>query len=59
MITGELDATCPPEQAEEMASRLGGALVRLAGLGHLPMLEAPQALTDELEAHLARSGEDR
>jgi pimeloyl-ACP methyl ester carboxylesterase len=59
VITGELDATCPPEQAEEMASRLGGALVRLAGLGHLPMLEAPQALTDELEAHLARSGEDR
>ena len=53
VITGDLDATCPREQAEEMTALLGGRLRLLAGLGHLPMLEAPRVLVEALEEHLA------
>jgi pimeloyl-ACP methyl ester carboxylesterase len=53
VVTGELDLTCPRDQAEEMARLLGARLVVLPGVGHLPMLERPQALVDELSRHLA------
>jgi 3-oxoadipate enol-lactonase len=57
VVTGELDLTCPREQAEEMARLVGARLVLIPGVGHLPMLERPQALIDELSRHLAATGQ--
>ncbi|WP_033288854.1 alpha/beta fold hydrolase [Amycolatopsis jejuensis] len=54
VITGAFDRTCTPEQAREMADALGVGLVTMPGVGHLPMLEAPQALAELLSAHLDR-----
>ena len=53
VVAGELDRTCPPEQARELAERTRGRLALIPGVGHLPMLESPDALLDLLRAHLA------
>jgi pimeloyl-ACP methyl ester carboxylesterase len=54
VLTGELDLTCPPEQARAMASALGVEAVVVPGVGHLPMLEAPEFVAGHLNGHLAR-----
>ncbi|MEZ5101764.1 MAG: alpha/beta fold hydrolase [Thermoleophilia bacterium] len=53
VVSGELDRTCPPEQARELAERTGGRLELIPGVGHLPVLESPDALLDLLRPHLA------
>jgi 3-oxoadipate enol-lactonase len=50
---GEHDRTCPPAHSHEMAELLGVSAVVMEGLGHLPMIEAPQATTQLIAAHLA------
>ena len=43
-LVGELDRNAPPAVMERMASKIPGArYVCLAGVGHMPNLEAPQA----------------
>jgi len=44
VVTGEHDKTCTPEQGAEMARALGTELVTMPGVGHLPMVEAPDEL---------------
>jgi len=50
---GEHDRTCPPEHSREMAGLLGVEPVVLPGVGHLTMLEAPDATTRLIADHLA------
>jgi len=46
VAVGEEDALTPPHLAEEMAAGIPGArLARIAGAGHLPSMEAPEAVT--------------
>jgi pimeloyl-ACP methyl ester carboxylesterase len=49
LIHGEADALIPPERAREVKAAIPHAhLVELAGVGHLPMLEDPQATAQAL-----------
>ncbi|MBL8348882.1 MAG: alpha/beta fold hydrolase [Burkholderiaceae bacterium] len=53
VITGEHDATAPPEVSRRMAERIPGAACRIVpGAGHLLNLEQPQAFNAALLAHL-------
>jgi pimeloyl-ACP methyl ester carboxylesterase len=46
VAVGEADALTPPELAEEIAAGIPGAVLhRIAGCGHLPPMEAPEATT--------------
>ncbi len=46
VAVGEADLLTPPELSEEIAAGIPGArLHRLAGCGHLPPMEAPEAVT--------------
>jgi 3-oxoadipate enol-lactonase len=57
VITSELDALIPPAVSLEMASRVPQVYtLEIPGAGHLSNLEAPEAFTQALEAHLARCG---
>lgn len=56
VVSGELDRTCPPGQARELAERTGGRLELIPGVGHLPMLESPDALLALLRPHLDAAG---
>jgi pimeloyl-ACP methyl ester carboxylesterase len=52
---GEGDILTPPDLAEEMAAAIPGArLLRVAGAGHLPSMEQPEAVTVALREWLAR-----
>ncbi|MGH7960412.1 MAG: alpha/beta fold hydrolase [Candidatus Binatia bacterium] len=51
---GAHDKTCTPAQAAEMAEALGTELVTIPGIGHIPMLEAPEATAALISQHLAR-----
>lgn len=52
---GESDGVTPPELAEEMVAAIAGArLVRFAGCGHLPTMEAPEAVVAAMAEWLAR-----
>jgi pimeloyl-ACP methyl ester carboxylesterase len=51
---GEDDTLTPPHLAEEIAAGIPGArLVRIAGSGHLPSMEKPEAVTAALRTWLA------
>jgi len=54
VVTGEHDKTCLPEQGATMAKALGTELVFMPGIGHLPMLEAPEETAALISQHLAR-----
>ncbi len=54
VMCGELDQTTPPALARALAEAIPGARYReIAGSGHCPMLEQPQALVAEVQAFLA------
>lgn len=49
IVHGELDALIPVERGREMKATLASAhYVELAGLGHMPMMENPQAVAEAL-----------
>ncbi len=49
VVAGEEDAFVARERAQTMAQLLGkGWLIQLPGVGHMPMMEAPQATADAL-----------
>lgn len=49
VVAGEMDAFVPLVKAEEMALRMKDSrLVRIAGAGHMPMLEAPAKIAAAL-----------
>ena len=49
VVAGDADAFVPMERAQTMSQLLGKAwLVKLPGVGHMPMLDAPQATADAL-----------
>lgn len=55
VIAGAQDALVPLERARTMAQLLGHAwLVELPGVGHMPMMEAPEALAQELRELVRR-----
>lgn len=56
VVCGEHDKTCTPVQAAEMAKALGTDLVIIPGVGHIPMLEAPETTAALISQHLARHG---
>jgi pimeloyl-ACP methyl ester carboxylesterase len=44
VLTGEFDSSCTPRDGERLAASVGGKHHVLTGLGHLPMIEDPDAL---------------
>lgn len=49
LVHGQADALISPERAREIAAAVKGArLVELPGIGHMPMLEAPQLAAQAL-----------
>lgn len=54
VVAAEFDATCPVAQGEEMAKELGAELEVLAGLGHMAMVEDPDAVAARIEPFLRR-----
>ena len=56
-VGGEFDTSTPPAMVRELVGLIPGArYVEIAGAGHLPCLQAPQALSRELIAHFAATG---
>jgi pimeloyl-ACP methyl ester carboxylesterase len=52
-MCGALDQTTPPALAKELAGKIPGARYEeIAGSGHCPMLEQPDALTRSILAFL-------
>jgi pimeloyl-ACP methyl ester carboxylesterase len=45
-VAGTEDPTCPPEMTEEIAAATGGRVTLLDGVGHLPMVEAPDRVAE-------------
>ena len=56
VVVGEADTLLPPRHSEAIAAAIPGArLVRFPDIGHLPMLETPEAFLRELLDHLRRA----
>lgn len=56
VITGSEDSVTPPEQGRELAEGLpNGRHLLLEGIGHMPVLEAPQAVARALSRFMAPS----
>lgn len=50
VISGSEDRMTPPKYGEYLAAQIAGAQrLHLAGVGHMPMIEAPSAVADALE----------
>jgi pimeloyl-ACP methyl ester carboxylesterase len=43
LLTGEYDYSCTPADTRDLAARLGTTMTEMAGLGHFPMSENPDA----------------
>lgn len=54
VITGEHDATCTPAKGLDLARALRTEQTIMPGIGHMPMLEAPDRLADLIGRHLGR-----
>ena len=53
VITGAEDRLLPPYFSEELARAIPGAtLTRIDGVGHLPMVHAPDAFIDAVTSHI-------
>jgi pimeloyl-ACP methyl ester carboxylesterase len=52
VLCGEFDESCPPAAGQRMAQSLLGRFEVLPGLGHLPMLQAPQLIAERLLENL-------
>lgn len=49
VLTGQEDQLIPPDRSATMAAQIKNAvLVKVAGAGHMPMLERPEMVTDAL-----------
>jgi pimeloyl-ACP methyl ester carboxylesterase len=55
VVTGEYDTTCTPAQGAAMAETLGRTHRVIPGIGHLPMMEAPDLVVVLLREHLLRA----
>jgi pimeloyl-ACP methyl ester carboxylesterase len=56
VITGERDRVVPPDKSEELAETIPGAeLVRVAGAGHVVILEQPDLVNSVIAALLERT----
>jgi pimeloyl-ACP methyl ester carboxylesterase len=53
VVNGELDKTCTPEQGAEMAEALSTEPLSMPGIGHLPMMEAPEQTAELVTRFLA------
>ncbi|MBL4667352.1 MAG: 3-oxoadipate enol-lactonase [Sneathiella sp.] len=50
-VVGDQDLATPPELVKELSSLIPGAIYReIAGAGHIPCIEQPQILVDEMKA---------
>jgi 3-oxoadipate enol-lactonase len=57
VMVGEEDEATPPQMAVALAEGLPDArLVRLPGLAHVPMLQAPELFLQQLDPFLAEAG---
>jgi len=56
-VAGEGDLATPPALVQELAGLIGGAgYAEIPVIGHLPSLEAPEALIGQMESHLTANG---
>jgi 3-oxoadipate enol-lactonase len=55
LVHGDADVLIPLQRAREIQAKVPRAcLVELSGLGHMPMMESPQAVADALKSSWAR-----
>ncbi|ORA44066.1 alpha/beta hydrolase [Mycobacterium bouchedurhonense] len=51
VVAGDADLLTPPSHARDLAAGIGGAtLVQIAGAGHMLLQEAPQVITNAIDA---------
>lgn len=56
-IAGEYDGSTPPALVKETADRIPGAeYAQIDGVGHIPCVEAPGAVADQIAGFVSRSG---